>query len=317
MEYRKLGKSDMRISPVCLGSWVFGGDSWGRADDEESVRVVKRAVEKGINLIDTAPVYGSGRAERVIGRAIRDMPEKPLIATKCGLQMKGRSIRPNLSAEFIREEVENSLRRLNVDRIDLYQCHWPDPRTSLEETFSALLELRDEGKIRYAGLSNFQAEEMSRAADRGVAVSDQVRYSVLDREVEEELIPLCGEKGFSLLCYGTLGGGILTGKYSTCPDFPRGDVRSFFYKYYREPFWSRARRVVDVMEEVASRRGVPVSQVAVNWVLGHDEVAGCIVGCRDLEQLESNAGAADWALDAGDVDIIEKSHAEAFSGQVR
>ncbi|MBD3296977.1 MAG: aldo/keto reductase, partial [Candidatus Omnitrophica bacterium] len=170
MEYRNLGSTDMKVSVICLGSWVFGGDCWGRADDEESIKVVRRALEKGINFVDTAPVYGSGRAERVIGRAVRNMPERPLIATKCGLQQKGRSIRPNLSAEFIREEVENSLRRLDIDRIDLYQCHWPDPRTSPEETFSELTKLRDEGKIRYAGVSNFEKKDMCKALELKGAV---------------------------------------------------------------------------------------------------------------------------------------------------
>ena len=312
MRYRKLGDTELEISAVTLGTWVFGGDCWGAAEDGRSVRVVEEAIDKGINFIDTAPIYGGGRSEEVIGRAIRGKKDLVMVATKCGLEQKGSSIKPNLSAAFIREEIGNSLRRLGVERIDLYQCHWPDPNTSIEETFGELKKLAEEGKIRYIGISNYEAGLMKKVLRECPVASDQVQYSIFDRKIEKELMPVCAESGVSVLSYGSLGGGILTGKYKEPPVLPKGDVRSFFYRYYREPFWTRARELVAALEEIAGRRGVPVSHVAINWVLSHPEVAGCIVGCRTPEQLGQNIGAADWELNEEELALIRKEYYRIF-----
>lgn len=294
----------MNVSRICLGSWVFGGDVWGEVDDEVSLRVMEEALEKGVNLIDTAPVYGYGRAEEVIGRFLAGKRDKVMIATKCGLQGKGMSLRPNLSAKFIREEIENSLRRLNLETIDLYQCHWPDPNTPLQETFEEMKKLITEGKIRYIGVCNFSKAELSSACAIAPVVSNQVQYSLLDREIEKELIPFCEEKKISILSYGALGGGVLSGKYKTPPAFSKGDVKSFFYKYYKGPGWDKAKKVVGVLEEISAKHKVPVSQVAINWVLSRRQVASCIVGCRTPRQLEQNVGASDWGLTAEEIATI-------------
>jgi len=312
MRYRKLGNTDLEISAVVLGTWVFGGDCWGAAEDDRSVRVVEEAIDKGINFIDTAPIYGGGRSEEVIGRAIRGKKDRVMIATKCGLQQKGSAIKPNLSSAFIREEIENSLRRLGVERIDLYQCHWPDPNTSIEESFGELMKLREEGKLRYIGISNYGADIMKRVLKICPVASNQVQYSIFDRKIEKDLMPVCEETGVSVLSYGSLGGGILTGKYKEPPQLQKGDVRSFFYKYYREPFWSKARELVSVLEDIAGKRGVPVSHTAINWVLSRAGVAGCIVGCRTGEQLAQNIGAADWELSVEELEAIEKRYSETF-----
>jgi len=304
MEYRKIGNSDLIASSVCLGSWVFGGDVWGEVDDEVSLRVMEEAVEKGVNLIDTAPVYGYGRAEEVIGRVLGGKKGKVMIATKCGLQGKGMALRPNLSVKFIREEIENSLRRLNVETIDLYQCHWPDPSTPLQETFEELKKLVGEGKIRHIGVCNFGKAELSSACSIAPVISNQVQYSLLDREIEKELIPFCEEKNISILSYGALGGGILTGKYKTPPAFSKGDVKSFFYKYYKGAGWDKAQRIVLALREISARRKVPASQVAINWVLNCRQMASCIVGCRTPEQLRQNIPAMDWQLSAEEIEKI-------------
>ena len=296
MEYRKLGKSDLEVSAIALGTWVFGGDCWGEVDDSRSVRVVEDAIEKGINFIDTAPIYGNGRSEEVIGKAIRNKRGRVIIATKCGLEQKGHSIRPNLRADFIREEIENSLRRLGVETIDLYQCHWPDPNTSLKETFGEMKKLVKEGKIRYIGVSNFDRKVIERAISIAPVVSNQMQYSLFNREIEKELVPFCKEKNVSILSYGPLGGGILTGKYKAPPTFPKGDVRVFFYQYYQEPFWSKAGSLVSILEDIAEKHKVPTSHAAINWVLSRQEIASCIVGCRTPEQLEQNVKAVDWRL---------------------
>lgn len=313
MQFRKIGNSDLEASTVALGTWVFGGDCWGEVDDGQSVRVVEGAVEKGINIIDTAPIYGSGRSEEIIGRALRNISEKVLVATKCGLEQKGHSIRPNLSSAFIREEIENSLRRLRVETIDLYQCHWPDPNTSVRETFGELKSLVKEGKIRYIGVSNYDRQTLEKALSVAPVVSNQMQYSLFDRDIEKDLIPFCGDKGISILSYGSLGGGILTGKYKTPPELPKGDVKSFFYKYYREPFWSKARELVAVLERIAAKHEVPASHVAVNWVLEHPEVASCIVGCRTSEQLEKNVKASDWGLSDEELALIQSEYDRIFS----
>lgn len=316
MKFRRLGKTDLQVSSICLGTWVFGGDCWGEADDKESVRVVEKAIDLGVNFIDTAPIYGSGRSESVIGKALRSKKKRPVIATKLGLEKKGEAIRPNLSRAFIREEVTNSLKRLGVETIDLYQCHWPDPNTPPEETFGELRELVKEGKVRYIGVSNFDAEILKRVLHVADIASDQMQYSLFEREIEGRLLPLCAGRQVSLLAYGSLGGGILTGKYKAPPQLPKGDVRSFFYKYYGDPFWGRAVKVVSILEQIAARRKVPTAQVAINWVLSHKEVASCIVGCRNVGQLGKNIDAADWSLTAEEIRSIEDRYIEAFQGAV-
>jgi aryl-alcohol dehydrogenase-like predicted oxidoreductase len=286
---------------------VFGGGPWGEASDSQSIRVVEEAIEKGITIFDTAPVYGSGRSEEVLGRAIKGKSGKIAIATKCGLEQKGSSIKPNLSAAFIREELENSLRRLGVEAIDLYQCHWPDENTPEEETFGELSRLVKQGKIKHIGVSNYDAAQLEKALNVAPITSNQMQYSLFKREIEKDLFPFCREKGVSILSYGSLGGGILTGKYKKPPSFPKGDPRSFFYTYYREPFWSKAKELVSVLEEIAGKRKCSVSEVAINWVLSHEEVSSCIVGCRTPEQLDQNAPAADWELSEEELARLDQS----------
>ena len=314
MEYRKVGNSELKVSSIALGSWVFGGDdTWGTVDDYESIKVIEEAVEKGISIIDTAPVYGDGHAEEVIGKFLKNRPKDVLVATKCGLEKKGHSIRPNLSENFIKEEIENSLHRLKVDTIDLYQCHWPDPVTAPEETFNTLNRLVQEGKIKYIGVSNFGKKQLEEALKFSNIVSNQMRYSIFDREIEEDLIPLCKDRNISILSYGSLGGGILTGKYKEPPVFGKGDVRSFFYKFYREPFWSKGNEMVALLSDVADEYEVPVSAVAINWVRGNAQVAMCIVGSRTYQQLDDNIAASGWQLDEKDMKRINDKYKELFS----
>ena len=313
MKYRKLENTDLEISTVSLGTWVFGGDCWGEVDDPQSVRVVHEALDRGINMIDTAPIYGSGRSESVIGRAIKGKRSDVIIATKCGLKGEGHSIKVDLSAGFIREEIENSLRRLGVEMIDLYQCHWPDKDIPFEETFGELQKLIEEGKVRYIGVSNFDKELLIKSLGIAPIVSNQIQYSLFDRSIEKDLMPICGEKNVSVLAYGALGGGILSGKYKKPPQMPKGDVKSFFYKFYREPFWSKGKELVGVLEEIAATHGVAVSECAISWVLSHTEVASCIVGCRTPEQARMNTPEKDWELSPEELEQIRVKYDEIFS----
>jgi aryl-alcohol dehydrogenase-like predicted oxidoreductase len=300
MKYRKLGKTNLDVSEICLGTWVFGGDLWGEVDDNVSENVVKEAIDKGVNFVDTAPIYGAGRSETVIGRAIKGKRDKVVLATKCGLKIKGHRIEVDLSSRFIREDIENSLRRLDVDAIDLYQCHWPDNRISFDETFGELNKLVKEGKVKHIGISNFDARQTVAACERAEVITNQVQYSLLDRRIEDELVPVLNKKNISILPYGVLGGGILTGKYRTPPEIKPGEVKDFFYKFYKEPEWSKAMKLVSLMDEIAEKHDASDSHVAINWMLSHKEVASCIVGCRTPQQLDENLKALDWELSKGD-----------------
>jgi len=306
MKYRKLGKTGIDVSEICLGTWVFGGDLWGEVDDNVSETVVRAAIDLGVNFIDTAPIYGAGRSESVIGKAIKGRRDEVVLATKCGLKPKGKGIEVDLSCEFIREDLENSLKRMGVETIDLYQCHWPDKKTPFDETFRELKKFVREGKIKHIGISNFDADETTAALERAEIVSNQVQYSILDRSVEEELFPVLNERKVSLLPYGILGGGILTGKYRTPPEVKPGDVKDFFYKFYKEPEWSRVMKLVAVMDKIAEEHDASDSHVAINWMLWHKEAASCIVGCRTPEQLKENIKALDWNLSARDAQELDQ-----------
>lgn len=314
MEYKKVGGKDLEVSRICLGTWVFGGDCWGDVDDKVSRRVVEEAVESGVNFIDTAPIYGSGRSEEIVGRAIKGRRDGLVIATKCGLKIKDGGIAVDLSPEFIRKDLENSLRRLGVETIDLYQCHWPSDTTPYKDTFGQLNNFVKEGKIRHIGVSNFDRKQTAKAMEYAEITTNQVQYSLLDRRIEKELMPFCREKDISILPYGPLGGGILTGKYKDPPEIKKGDVKDFFYQFYKEPNWSKAKKMVSVLEKIADDREVPVSNVAMSWVLSHSVVASCIVGSRTPEQLRHNVRASELELREVELDMLQAKYERVFGG---
>jgi len=312
MKFRELKGTGLKVSPVSLGTWVFSGEPWGEADDIDSINVVREAVDRGVNFIDTAPVYGEGRAENVIGKAVKGLREKVFIATKCGLKIAGKSMKIDLSPESIREDIEMSLKRLGVETIDLYQCHWPDKNTPIEATIAEMKKLVSEGKVRHVGVSNFNSILMEEAVKILPGVTEQVRYSVFDREIEREILPVCIGRNISILAYGSLGGGILSGKYKSQPVFSRSDVRSFFYKYYSHTLWDKYSKMVSVIDGVAKNRGCASSEVAINWVLNHGEVATCIVGCRDQHQLRENLDSLNWSLTETELGVIEEAYKKIF-----
>jgi aryl-alcohol dehydrogenase-like predicted oxidoreductase len=296
MQYRKLGTSDLTVSSIGLGTWVFGGDHWGPTVIDKSIAAIRAAIDAGVNLIDTAPAYGIGRAEEIVGKAIKGRRESVIIATKCGVQREGKKFSYSLAPAVVREEIEASLRRLGLDRIDLYQCHWPDPKTPIEETMSELLKIKDEGKIRYIGVSNFDITLLERALAVAPVVSLQPHYSLLERKIEQSILPFCMENQIGIISYGTLGSGILTGKYPEPPCFSKGDCRNFFYMFYKEPYWSRTQLLLEEMKNISSARNAPLSQVAINWARQQEGVTSTLVGARTAEQAIMNAGAGAWTL---------------------
>ena len=304
MQYRKLGTSDLVVSAVGLGTWVVGGDHWGKTEDEESITAIHAALDSGINLIDTAPAYGIGHAEEIVGKAIKGRRERVIVATKCGVHREGKKFSYSLKPDDIRKELEDSLRRLGLDTIDLYQCHWPDPKTPVEETMREMLKMRERGKIRHIGVSNFDVPLLERARVIAPVVSLQPHYSLLERKIEQSILPFCRGKQIGIISYGTLGSGILTGKYIEPPCFSKGDCRNFFYLFYREPYWSRTQSLLAGMKKVAEKRGVPLAQVAINWARQQEGVTAALVGARTATQAIMNAGAGNWELSGDELDAI-------------
>jgi aryl-alcohol dehydrogenase-like predicted oxidoreductase len=304
MEYRTLGTSDLVVSAVGLGTWVLGGDHWGKTEEGESIAAINAALDSGINLIDTAPAYGRGHAEEIVGKAIKGRREGVIVATKCGVHRDGKKFSYSLTPDDIRKELEDSLRRLGLDTIDLYQCHWPDPKTPIEETMREMLKMRDVGKIRHIGVSNFDVPLLERALAVAPVVSLQPHYSLLERKVEQSILPFAREKKIGIISYGTLGSGILTGKYVEPPCFSKGDCRNFFYLFYKEPYWSRTQSLLAEMKGVAGRRGVPLAQVAINWARQQEGVTSVLVGARTAAQAIINAGAGNWELARSELDAI-------------
>ena len=221
MYYRKLGSSNMEVSVVSLGTWVLGGDQWGETDDTQSIAAIQRAIDLGINLIDTAPAYGLGHAEEIVGKAIKGRRDRVFIASKCGLQKRGKRFVLDLTPTEIRKELEASLVRLAIENIDLYQCHWPDPNTPIESTLSEMLKMQSEGKINAIGVSNFDVPLLERASNVAQVVSVQPQYSLLERDIEESMLPFCIKRRIGVMTYGSLGSGILTGKYEERPTFKK------------------------------------------------------------------------------------------------
>ncbi|MBS5517607.1 MAG: aldo/keto reductase [Clostridiales bacterium] len=289
MKFRKLGQSDLNCSVIGLGTWGMAGSFWGKVDDDQSIATIRAGLEAGINLIDTAPVYGDGHSEEVVGRALEGLKREDIVlATKCG--------RFTCETEKIRQELETSLKRLKTDYIDLYQVHWPDDKVPFEETFGELENMRKQGKIRYIGVSNFSVEQTEEASKYCQIVSTQPQYSLLVRDIEKDILPYCVEKNIGILSYGSIGAGALTGKFKEKPVFKEDDERASFYTFFQEQNWPKTKQMIDTLEEIAASHGKPTVHAAINWVLKQKGISVALVGARTPEQVRMNAQAADWEL---------------------
>ena len=310
MKTKQLGNSDLSITPVGFGAWAIGGSGWefgwGDQDDKASVAAIHRALELGINWIDTAAVYGMGHSKEVAAFALKTWRgPRPYVFTKCGLRWdeQGR-VHGNLNADSIRRECENSLRRLNTDVIDLYQIHWPTEE--LEEGWGAMAQLQKEGKVRWIGVSNFNVEEMRRAQAFAPISSLQPPYSLVRREVEQELLPYCRFHEIGVIVYSPMASGLLTGAMTRerAAKLPESDWRSRDPEF-REPKLSQNLALVERLREVGERHGRPPGQVAIAWALRNPAVTGAIVGARNAKQVEGNVGAAELQLSEEEVAKIE------------
>ncbi len=314
MEMRNLGNCDLHITRVGYGAWAIGGSgwqfAWGAQDDNESIAAIHRALELGVNWIDTAAVYGLGHSEEVVARALKNWSgPRPYVFTKCGLRGDANGeVRKVLSAASIRGEVEDSLRRLSVDVIDLYQIHWPPDKDSpeLEEGWSTLADLKREGKVRWIGVSNFNVQQLLRAQVIAPVTSLQPRYSLVHREIEEEILPYCLSEGIGVIVYSPMASGLLTGAMTRerADRLPKDDWRRG-HPDFTEPNLSYNLALVERMREIAEGRNRSVGEVAIAWTLRHPSVTGAIVGARNARQAEGVMRTGELRLTENEVNEIE------------
>ncbi|HPY52324.1 MAG TPA: aldo/keto reductase [Sedimentisphaerales bacterium] len=315
MQKRKLGDTDMPLTTVGLGTWAMGGPwqfGWGPQDDEEALGAILAALDRGINWIDTAPVYGLGHSEELVGQALRQTKHRPYIATKCGLLWNEKKEKvPCLKPESIRRECHASLQRMGIETIDLYQMHWPDPDEGVERAWEEMARLVDEGKVRYIGVSNYSIAQLERIRRIHPPASLQPPYSMLHGEAEEELLPYCAQHHMGVVVYSPMQRGLLTGKFSherlaaLAPDDHRRRHPDF-----QEPRFSATLELVEQLKKIARRHGRTCSQLAISWVLRRREVTAAIVGARRPDQIEETVQASGWNLSEDDVEEIERLLAE-------
>jgi len=320
MQTRTLGNSDLKITPVGYGAWAIGGSGWqfgwGSQNDNDSIAAIHKALELGVNWIDTAAVYGLGHSEEVVARALKSWSgARPYVFTKCALRWDSQgNVQKVLKAESIRNEVEDSLRRLSVDVIDLYQINWPpDPdSTDLEEGWSTMADLKREGKVRWIGVSNFNVPQLKRAQAIAPVTSLQPPYSLIHREIEEQILPYCLRQDIGAIVYSPMASGLLTGAMTRerAANLPKDDWRKG-HPDFSEPNLSRNLALVEILREIAKRHNRSIGEVAIAWTLHHPAVTGAIVGARNAKQAEGVMRAGELRLDKDEVNKIEEFFAQA------
>lgn len=310
MQTKQLGNSELHITPIGFGAWAIGGGGWtfgwGTQDDQESIEAINRALDLGVNWIDTAAVYGLGHSEEVVAQALKGRSARPYIFTKCSMIWNevgeiGRS----LKADSVRKEVEASLRRLNVEVIDLYQIHWPNPDSEIEEGWTTLAKLKDEGKVRYIGVSNFNVEQLKRIQQIAPVTSLQPPYSLVKRDVEKEILPFCQEHNIGVIVYSPMQSGLLTGAMTAerAANLPDDDWRNNSAEF-QQPRLSRNLKLVEVLRQIGQQHERSPGEVAIAWTLNNPAVQGAIVGGRNAKQVEGIICAAEFRLNQNELDEI-------------
>lgn len=330
MRQRPLGSSGIQASVVAFGAWALGGWRWGGSDEQASIEALHAGLDAGINFIDTAPAYGFGRGEEIVGKAFEGRRDKVVIATKCGLSWdttkgafffaaddKGRSeqgryrIHKYCGAEALRTGLEGSLRRLRTDYVDLFLTHWQDPTTPVEDTMDVLLDLKRQGKIRAIGACNASVEDLERYRSRGALDADQERYSLIDRQAEAGNLSWCRANGAALLAYSPLAHGLLTGRIQAGRKFNEGDLRLDLPRFKPEGL-EKAARLAGNLATVAGAHGVSVTQLVIAWTVSRPGVTHALVGARSAAQARENAAAGSLAL--SDEDLVRIDRAAQESG---
>ncbi|MGH9668053.1 MAG: aldo/keto reductase [Bryobacteraceae bacterium] len=311
MQTKQLGNSDLRITPIGIGAWAMGGNgwafAWGPQDDQDSIHAIHAGLDRGINWIDTAAVYGLGHSEEIVGQALKSISHRPYIFTKCArIWNERREIGKSLRADSIRKEAEASLRRLQVDVIDLYQVHWPEPDEQIEEGWSEMAKLKEEGKVRWIGVSNFNASQMARAQAIAPITSLQPPYSLVSPEIEESILPFAQANHIGVLVYSPMKSGLLSGKMTKerVAAMPADDFRRRTPNF-QEPLLSRNLELVELLRKIGGRHGRTPGEVAIAWTLRHPAVTAAIVGMRSAEQVDGVIGAASFRLSPEELGEIE------------
>lgn len=315
MKYKPLGNSGIDVSVIAHGTWAMGNDFFGDVDKERAIRAIHASVDNGVNLVDTARAYGEDcAAEKVVGEALAGIRDKVVLATKVGvLRAYGGNYVKCSDPNVMRCELEESLRNLKTDHIDLYQIHWPDHNNPLEPALEAMLRFKEEGKIRAIGVSNFSLEEMQVAVDVADIASVQPPLSILNRQsLTDGVLDFCAKNGLGVLTYGSLGGGILSGKMNKL-SIGGNELRGAFYPYYEEPMWSKCQKLLETLRKIAEQRDVSVAQVSINWVLAQKGVTCALLGATKPETAAENAKAADWALSDEESAAIDAAYAAAMA----
>jgi aryl-alcohol dehydrogenase-like predicted oxidoreductase len=309
---RKLGNSDLSITPIGIGSWAIGGGgwkfAWGSQDDNESISAIRRGLEKGINWIDTAAIYGMGHSEEMVAKALEGGSERPYVFTKCERRWHADgTIYPSLKAESVRKECEDSLRRLKVDAIDLYQVHWPEPEEEIEEGWTEMAKLQREGKVRWIGVSNFNVEQIKRAQKIAPVTSLQPPYSLLRRGIEAEILPYVRSQNIGVIVYSPMLSGMLTGKMTRerAANFQQDDWRRNNAEF-QEPKLSRNLELAELLRKIGQRHGRTPGEVAIAWTLNNPAVTAAIAGVRRPDQVDGIAGALEFRLTAEEIAAIER-----------
>ena len=310
---KRLGNSDLELTPIGVGAWAMGGGgwafAWGPQDDNESIAAIQAALDRGVNWIDTAAVYGLGHSEEVVARAIAGRPNRPFVFTKCERVWNEKGeISKSLKRDSVRKECEASLRRLKVDTIDLYQIHWPEPDEDVEEGWETLSRLKEEGKVRWIGVSNFNVAQLERARKIAPITSLQPPYSAISPEIEDAILPYCQQHGIGVLAYSPMKSGLLTGKMTRerIAAFPADDFRKRALAF-QEPNLTRNLALAEHMKQIAARHGRTAGEVALAWVLRHPAITAAIVGMRSAEQVEGVIGALEFRLTFDEIAEIDRA----------
>lgn len=312
MKFRKLGNSGIDVSVIGHGTWPMGNDFFGDVDESAAIRAIHASLDNGVNLIDTAAAYGEdGASEKVVAKAIKGRRNKVVLATKVGvLRFFGQNYVKCLDPNVMRIELEMSLKRLGTDFIDLYQIHWPDANHGIEPGLRELVKMKNEGKIRAIGVSNFTPAQIQTAIELADIASVQPSLSLLDRRsLEDGVIALCVDKGVGVLSYGSIGGGILAGKVEALP-IAGNELRAAFYGYYAEPMLSKCRELVAFLQKIADKRCVHLVEVSINWVLAQRGVTSVLIGATTPEKAIKNTKAADWELTTDELNSINAEYAQ-------
>ncbi len=306
MRYKHVGNAGIDISALAVGTWAIGGQQWGDVNEKDSIDAIRAMIDGGVNLVDTAPIYGNGHSEEVVGKALENgYREKVFLATKFSISNdENGAVINNGSYENAIWECEQSLKRLNTDHIDIYIMHWPDPATPVEVTMKALADLKKSGKIRFIGVSNFD-RNLIEEAQKVVRIDFlQPPYSMVE-ESQKELLAWCETQGIGTMTYGSLGAGILTGAIRELPDWDEKDFRHTFYDYFKNPKFSKIMELLKVMDKIAQVRNKPLAQIAINWSTQKSYVSTAICGVRDPQQAYENCATFDWELTGEEMELID------------